>query len=115
MIVGDRAMIEIHDVIRKFAYRGPSIYQLETSRITGMSRRFLEQVASKKIVAVWQIVWQLRTRHGATLQVFLTAYREMSLANIMGIISINFEDMKIKSQSTSYKDKVNELNSVFQL
>jgi hypothetical protein len=56
-----------------------------------------------------------RTRDGATLQVFLTAYREMSLANIMGMVSINFEDIIIKSQSTVYKDKVNDLNSVLQL
>lgn len=56
-----------------------------------------------------------RTSDGATLQVFLTAYREMSLANIMGMVSINFEDIIIKSQSTVYKDKVNDLNSVLQL
>jgi hypothetical protein len=60
-------------------------------------------------------IWKPRTRDGATLQVFLTAYREMSLANLMGMVLINFEDIRIKSQSTIYKDKVNELNSVFQL
>jgi hypothetical protein len=49
------------------------------------------------------------------LQVFLTAYREMSLANLVGIVLINLEVTRIKSQSRVYKDKVHELNSVLQL
>jgi hypothetical protein len=48
---------------------------------------------------MWQI-WQPRTRDGATLQVFLTAYRELSLANLMGIVSITLQD--IENQITKH-------------
>jgi hypothetical protein len=79
-------LVENRDRHQKdFAYRGRLVYSLQTERDFKEYRGVLTISRSEGQYKSMVNLWKPRTRDGATLQVSLNAYREMSLANLMGM------------------------------
>lgn len=74
--------------MNKVAYRGLyNEYLLGTKPISEGHRKMFQRVSVETNINIWsRNVWEPRTGDRATLQVFLTAHHEMSLANLVGML-----------------------------